>query len=143
MSKFDELINSLKKDIQSLPSVDGRECVPVMEDVVVAPSAPSVIQQPQQDFTFSEPSSSSSRKTRYVRWFVRHGLLTVEFFFFFFILLTITKPSFLYYNERVVHNGRELLRTHFSFLYLVSYSFFFTCIFHVLILVHQDLVKRY
>ena len=141
MSKFDELINSLKKDIQSLPSVDGRECVPVMEDVVVeTPSVPSVVQQ--QDFVISEPSSSS-RKTRYVRWFVRHGLLTVEFFFFFFILLTITKPSFLYYNERVVHNGRELLRTHFSFLYLVSYSFFFTCIFHVLILVHQDLVKRY
>lgn len=142
MSKFDELINSLKKDIQSLPSVDGRECVPVMEDVVVvAPSLPSIAQAPQQDFTLPEPSSS--RKTRYVRWFVRHGLLTVEFFVFFFILLTITKPSFLYYNERVVHNGRELLRTHFSFLYLVSYSFFFTCIFHVLILVHQDLVKRY
>jgi hypothetical protein len=140
MSKFDELINSLKKDIQSLPSVDGRECVPVMEDVV-AQSVPSIAQPPQQDFTVSE--TSSSRKTRYVRWFVRHGLLTVEFFFFFFILLTITKPSFLYYNERVVHNGRELLRTHFSFLYLVSYSFFFTCIFHVLILVHQDLVKRY
>jgi len=142
MSKFDELINSLKKDIQSLPSVDGRECVPVMEDVVVAQSAPSIVQSPQQEFVIPEPSSSS-RKTRYIRWFVRHGLLTVEFFFFFFILLTITKPSFLYYNERVVHNGRELLRTHFSFLYLVSYSFFFTCIFHVLILVHQDLVKRY
>jgi len=144
MSKFDELINSLKKDIQSLPSVDGRECAPIMEDIVVAaaaPSAPSIIQtQPQHDFTISE---TSSRKTRYIRWFVRYGLLSVEFFFFFFILLTITKPSFLYYNERVVQNGRELLRTHFSFLYLVSYSFFFTCIFHVLILVHKDLVKRY
>jgi hypothetical protein len=140
MSKFDELINSLKRDIQSLPSVDGRECVPVMEDIVVA-AAPSVIQaQPERDFTISE---TSSKKTRYVRWFVRHGLLSVEFFFFFFILLTITKPSFLYYNERVVQNGRELLRTHFSFLYLISYSFFFTCIFHVLILIHKDLVKRY
>lgn len=141
MSKFDELINSLKKDIQSLPSVDGRECVPVMEDVVVAPSVPSIALPAQQESTLAE--TSSSRKTRYVRWFVRHGLLTVEFFVFFFILLTITKPSFLYYNERVVHHGRELLRTHFSFLYLVSYSFFFTCIFHVLILVHKDLVKRY
>lgn len=140
MSKFDELINSLKRDIQSLPSVDGRECIPVMEDIVVA-AAPSAIQAPtDHDFTISE---TSSKKTRYVRWFVRHGLLTSEFFFFFFILLTITKPSFLYYNERVVQNGRELLRTHFSFLYLISYSFFFTCIFHVLILIHKDLVKRY
>lgn len=139
MSKFDELINSLKKDIQSLPSADGRECVAVMEDINVAPAAPSIV-QPQLDVHMPE---SSSRKTRYVRWFVRHGLLTVEFFFFFFILLTVTKPSFLYYNERVYHNGRELLRTHFSFLYLIGYSFFFTCIFHVLILVHQDLVKRY
>lgn len=139
MSKFDELINSLKKDIQSLPSVDGRECVPAIEETISVPKAPSLVQP--QEFTISE--SSSSRKTRCVRWFVRHGLLTVEFFFFFFILLTITKPSFLYYNERVVQNGRELLRTHFSFMYLISYSLFFTGIFHVLILVHRDLVKRY
>lgn len=140
MAKFDELISSLKKDIHSLPSVDGggTECVPVEDtSVVVAAAAPPEQQvlQPYYD--------ASSRKTRYIRWFVRHGLLTVEFFFFFLILLIITKPSFLYYNERVVSNGRELLRTHFSSLYLVSYSFFFTCIFHVLILVHQDLVKRY
>jgi hypothetical protein len=136
MSKFDELINNLKRDIQSLPSVDGskRECVAVPEDVVVA-SPPSV----REEFTFEEPS----RKSRYVKIFVRHGLLSVEFFLFFFILLSITKPSFLYYNERVAHNGRELLRTHFSFVYLFSYSLFFTCIFHVLILVHKDLVKRY
>jgi hypothetical protein len=58
-------------------------------------------------------------------------------------LLSITKPSFLYYNERVSYGNREFLRTHFSFLYLVSYSVFFTCIFHVLILIHRDLVKRY
>lgn len=142
MSKFDELIHSLKKDIQSLPSVDGQvECAPVptVENVMVAAA------------TADQPSNSieepfvvhETRNARWVRWFVRYGLLTVEFFFFFLILLTITKPSFLYYNERVVHNGRELLRTHFSFLYLILYSFFFTGIFHVLILVHQDLVKRY
>lgn len=140
MSKFDELINNLKRDIQSLPSVDGskRECVNVptsIEEVVMA-SPPSI----QQEYMMEEPST---RKSKYVKLFVRHGLLSVEFFLFFFILLSITKPSFLYYSERVYQNGRELLRTHFSFLYLVSYSLFFTCIFHVLIMIHKDLVKRY
>lgn len=139
MAKFDELINSLKKDIHSLPSVDGgMECVPVEETEAVVVAVP-----PPEKHDIQPHYETSSQKTRYVRWFVRHGLLTVEFFFFFLILLIITKPSFLYYNERVVYNGRELMRTHFSSLYLVLYSLFFTCIFHVLILVHQDLVKRY
>jgi hypothetical protein len=84
-----------------------------------------------------------SKKAFYLKFFMRYGFLSVEFFLFFFILLSITKPSFLYYNQRVIQNGRELLRTHFSVLYLFSYSLFFTCIFHVLILVQQDLVKRY
>lgn len=141
MTKFDELINSLKKDIHSLPSDGGRplECVPVEDAAMAAAMPPPPSEQALQPYHYD----AASRKTRYIRWFVRHGLLTVEFFFFFLILLMITKPSFLYYNERVVYNGRELLRTHFSPLYLVSYSLFFTCIFHVLILVHQDLIKRY
>lgn len=144
MGNFDELIQSLKKNIHSLPSEGGSpvECVPVEETaaVVAAVQPPPPSEQTLQQYRYD---AHSSRKTRCVRWFVRHGLLTVEFFFFFLILLVITKPSFLYYNERVVYNGRELLRTHFSSLYLVSYSIFFTCIFHVLIIVHQDLVKRY
>lgn len=141
MGNFDELIQNLKQNIHSLPSEGGGpvECVPVEDAAAVVATAPLPSEQTIQ----SHHNTTSSRKTRCVRWFVRHGLLTVEFFFFFLILLTITKPSFLYYNERVVYNGRELLRTHFSSLYLVSYSMFFTCIFHVLILVHQDLVKRY
>ena len=151
MSKFDELINSLKKDIRSLPSVDGSrvECMPVaMEDVVVeSPALPAISSSHHDDIGADDaPSystSSFSKKGKFIRWFVRYGLLSVEFFIFFFILLLITKPSFLYYNERMVHQGRELLRTHFSTMYLISYSIFFTCIFHVLILVHRDLVKRY
>ena len=129
MSKFDELINSLKKDIQSLPSVDVpvRECV---EDVVsVRASVPVEVVE--------------KKENKYLKLFMRHGLLSTEFFLFFLVFLSATRPPFLYYNEKVVRNGRELLKTHFSVLYLFSYSLFFTGLFHLLILIHRDVSKRY
>lgn len=154
MSKFDELINSLKKDIQSLPSAEGRECV-VVDDPVAVAAVKQTIHQPQvspddiqcadtsfQDHDY-EYTSSSSSKNKFSRLFVRHFLLSVEFFVFFFILLLITKPPFLYYSERVNIGRREFLRTHFSTFYLFSYSLFFTLISHLLIFIHKDLVKRY
>lgn len=136
MTKFDELIDNLKRDIQSLPSGDGREClpvpdVPVLERSVVAadpvvPCAPA-----------------TKAKDRLVRGFVRHGMLTAEFFLFFVVLLSISRPSFLYRNERVVRNGREMWRTQFSTTYLVSYSVFFTLCVHALMLIQKDVAKRY
>lgn len=129
MSKFDELINSLKKDIQSLPSVD----VPVRECVEDAVSVPA-----------SMPVEVVERKeNKYLKLFMRHGLLSTEFFLFFVVFLSATRPPFLYYNEKVVRNGREFFKTHFSFLYLFSYSFFFTGLFHILILIQRDVSKRY
>lgn len=142
MTKFDELINNLKRDIQSLPSIDG-STMPKQEPTFCAIEntvSPSVIHHNNNTIVIG---GGECKKNKYLKIFVRYGLLSVEFFIFFFILLSITKPSFLYYNERVIQNGRELLRTHFSFLYLFSYSIFFTFIFHILILIHQDLVKRY
>lgn len=139
MTKFDELIGNLKRDIQSLPSIEG-SAVPKQENIACInetnySSSPSPV--------ILNHNNGECKKTKYMKLFVRYGLLSVEFFIFFFILLIITKPSFLYYNERVIQNGRELIRTHFSFFYLLSYSIFFTCIFHVLILVHREISKRY
>ena len=133
MSKFDQLIHNLKKDLQSLPSVDGSvaKCAPI-EDV-------SMYQPPTQ----SDVIGTVSTKRDYKKWFVQHGLLSAEFFLFFFIFLAVCKPSFLYYNERVIRNGRELLRTHFSVKYLFGYSILFTGLFHLLIFIHKDLSKRY
>lgn len=130
MSKFDELINNLKKDIQSLPSVDApiRECGVVVEDAVSMPTVETV---------------SEKKENKYLKLFMRHGLLSTEFFLFFLLFLSATRPPFLYYNEKVVRNGRELLKTHFSVLYLISYSFFFTCLIHLLLLIHRDVSKRY
>lgn len=131
MSKFDELINNLKKDIQSLPSVDApiRECgAVVVEESVSVPAMEMMVEK---------------KENKYLKLFMRHGLLSTEFFLFFVIFLSATRPPFLYYNEKVVRNGRELLKTHFSVLYLISYSFFFTCLFHLLILIHRDVSKRY
>lgn len=136
MTKFDDLIDNLKRDIQSLPSADGRECVPMADvpvldrSVVVAPAPPSVCAPP-------------AAKDRLVRGFVRHGMLTFEFFLFFVVLLSISRPSFLYRNERVVRNGREMWKTQFSTTHLLSYSAFFTVCIHVLMLIQKDFVKRY
>lgn len=138
MTKFDELINNLKRDIRSLPSIDGSVMPVSMSKQENCVSLPNMDNSTTQVFPVGE-----CKKTNYLKFFMRYGFLSVEFFLFFFILLSITKPSFLYYNERVIQNGRELLRTHFSVMYLFCYSLFFTCIFHVLILVQQDLVKRY
>lgn len=138
MTKFDELIDNLKRDIQSLPSADGgRECVPMADvpvldrSVVVAAAPPS---------SGCEPPAT---KDRLVRGFVRHGMLTLEFFLFFVVLLSVSRPSFLYRNERVVRNGREMWKTQFSTTYLLSYSAFFTLCIHVLMLIQKDFVKRY
>lgn len=134
MTKFDELIDNLKRDIRSLPSADGRECVPVPADVqvVVAPSSSTV------------PSvCAPTGKDRVVRAFVRHGMLTAEFFLFFVVLLSISRPSFLYRNERVVRNGRDMWRTQFSTTRLLSYSAFFTACVHALMLIQKDVARRY
>lgn len=137
MSKFDELISNLKRDIQSIPSLDGssthqKECIPVSVPIQAADTASIVI-----------PVLEQKHHNKYFSLFVRHGLLSAEFVLFFLIFLSITKPSFLYYKERVVQNGREFWKTHFSFLYLFSYSLLFAGLFHLLIFIQKDLVKKY
>lgn len=132
------MIDNLKRGIRSLPSTDGRECLlPVVADAsVLERSADSV---PTTCVAAPQPTT----KDKFVRGFVRHGMLTAEFFFFFLILLSVSRPSFLYRNERVVRNGREMWRTQFSTTCLVSYSAFFTLCVHALMMIQKDVAKRY
>lgn len=139
MSKFDELIHSLKKDIQSLPSVGS---VAIHADDTQPITSPTVIVATTDA---NNNTCTDNYTNKYIKIFVRHGMLSAEFFLFFMLLLGVVRPSFLYYREKMyIQNGRrEFIKTHFSILYLVSYSILFTCILHLLIFIQRDFIKRY
>lgn len=131
MAEFHKLINEIKNDLSSLPSVDGR--------------TPQT--RPPQDMR-STTSSSSVKKSKtssplkIKKWFLKHVFLSVEIFVFFFILLVATKPSFLYIRKRT-SNRHEITPKRFSIISLLMYSIVFTLIIHGAIWFHQFLVRRY
>lgn len=140
MSKFDELLHSLKKDIQSLPSVAGDDII-----VKLPTDTSSANKINNNAIICNDDSPSATPSNKYIKLFLKHGFLSIELSVFFIILLGAIKPSFLYYREKVyIQNGRrEFIKTHFSIFYLISYSIFFTLIVHFLMFLQQNILKRY
>jgi len=143
MSNFDTLIHNLKKDLQTLPSLE--DASKLSEIKVCKPVVPEEIAIETTSMSSDEGSHQhhpGGMKSKYIYLFMKHGLLSTEFFIFFLILLSIVRPPFIYYNEKIYRNRREFIRTRFSFLYLFVYSGLFTIMIHIMMLLQKHLEKQ-
>lgn len=135
MAEFHKLINEIKNDLSSLPSVDGK--TPQTKPYDTRSTTSSSREK------LKTSSSSLLKGVSVKKWFLKHIFLSVEIFVFFFILLIVTKPSFLYVRKRTPANRHEIVPKRFSVISLLMYCIVFTLFMHGMIWFHQFLVRRY
>lgn len=126
-----DLIKGLKEDLKSVRSGGNNE----IENIKTPEDNTIVVVD-------EIPVKKKKWYQKYVHFFLTHCFFTTELFVFFVLLFSIIKPSFLYYNQKVIHNKREMIRTHFSFMYLFFYSAFFTGCIHIMILINSKFVPK-
>lgn len=130
---FNQLIQNLKNDLKSLPSVEG--CLPEKN---VAVSVATKEEDARSDR--HPPFFRLRHHQEWAEYIVRHYMITIEFFLFFFILLLIIKPGFLYIKERKKESRHEMVATRFSGLNLLFYSGLFTALMHTMIFLQRHVL---
>lgn len=122
MSDFNQLIENLKKDLQSLP--------PSIEECQL-----SIKTRPES--IAAKTATKTFIRHEWVVYFIRHWFPSAAIFLFFMILLSIVKPDFLYVSKKQRHSRHEMTATRFSIFNLFFYSAFMTgCIQGIFVLQH-------
>jgi hypothetical protein len=131
--ELDSLIMNLKHKLQTFSDPEKEKAPSVVaaytSSAAVANAPPLVVE--------------NNNKNKYMSYFIHKGLFSAELFVFFFLLLLVVRPSFLYYNERVMRNRREMIRTKFSVLYLFLWSMFLTLVVHLMAYVQRKMAVAF
>lgn len=137
--ELDSLISNLRKNLQTFSDAPVEsQPYPKPPSVVVASSicgnqdviSPVIMEKPKHHF--------------YLCWFMNKCLLTSQIYVFFIVMLSILRPSFLYYDEKIAsERRRNMIRTRFSVFYLFIWAALFTMVIHIMIFVQKKVALAY